>query len=396
MAGVQQGGESRVLVALVNHRWSHPNLGVAALTEMSVELLRRAASEAGVRLEFVAVEPGAGALPSDVQRATESVRLKPWLAIQSWVRLVRLFRRASLVVDIGEGDGFAGIYGPRRLVWQLLPKLAGLVSGRPLILAPQTFGPFRGRAELAVFRLVCRHAALCAARDDVSAELARSAGPAARVELVADVAFGLPYESRPRELAVGRIDVGLNVSGLLWSATSADPFFVSSYRRVVSAVLDAFLEVPEIRVHMIPHVGGPDEGYSELPDRFAAREVLGDRAGVVLVEDFNSPVDAKSYIAEMDFFVGSRMHACIAAASSQVPLCALSYSRKFADTFRTVGLDVVVDPNSAEPAEIAGEVLRLVMDRGTQEAPLSQAMRRAATLADAYVDRLADRIGEVA
>jgi polysaccharide pyruvyl transferase WcaK-like protein len=49
---------------------------------------------------------------------------------------------------------------------------------------------------------------------------------------------------------------------------------------------------------------------------------------------FINPIEAKSYISGLDFFMGARMHACIAAFSSGVPVFPVSYSRKFFGLFR--------------------------------------------------------------
>ena len=53
----------------------------------------------------------------------------------------------------------------------------------------------------------------------------------------------------------------------------------------------------------------------------------------IVAPAFRTPVEAKSYIAGMDFFAGARMHACIAAVSSGVPVYPLAYSRKFNGLF---------------------------------------------------------------
>jgi polysaccharide pyruvyl transferase WcaK-like protein len=45
----------------------------------------------------------------------------------------------------------------------------------------------------------------------------------------------------------------------------------------------------------------------------------------------------------MDFFCGSRMHACIAAVSSGVPTVPISYSRKFTGLFESLGYSPVAD-----------------------------------------------------
>ena len=47
----------------------------------------------------------------------------------------------------------------------------------------------------------------------------------------------------------------------------------------------------------------------------------------------------KAVIGQCDFFIGSRMHACIAALSQGVPCVGVAYSMKFAGVFDTVGME---------------------------------------------------------
>ena len=52
----------------------------------------------------------------------------------------------------------------------------------------------------------------------------------------------------------------------------------------------------------------------------------------------------KYIIGLCDFFIGSRMHACIAALSQSVPAVGIAYSKKFHGVFESVGLgDCVAD-----------------------------------------------------
>ena len=54
---------------------------------------------------------------------------------------------------------------------------------------------------------------------------------------------------------------------------------------------------------------------------------------LVLAPLFFSPIDAKSYISGLDFFMGARMHATIAAFSAGIPVVPMAYSRKFNGLF---------------------------------------------------------------
>ena len=46
----------------------------------------------------------------------------------------------------------------------------------------------------------------------------------------------------------------------------------------------------------------------------------------------------KYLIGQCDFFVGSRMHSCIAAVSQCVPAVSIAYSDKFIGVMATLGL----------------------------------------------------------
>jgi polysaccharide pyruvyl transferase WcaK-like protein len=72
-----------------------------------------------------------------------------------------------------------------------------------------------------------------------------------------------------------------------------------------------------------------------------------------------------------DFFVGSRMHACIAALSQGIPTVGVAYSRKFAGVFDIVGAaDWVVDGRTATDGEAVERIAVLFARRGASRALL--------------------------
>ena len=73
--------------------------------------------------------------------------------------------------------------------------------------------------------------------------------------------------------------------------------------------------------------------------------------------------EIKGVIGQCDFFIGSRMHACIAALSQGVPCVGVAYSMKFAGVFETVGMqEWVVDGRSVATDAAVARVLELYRD----------------------------------
>ena len=108
--------------------------------------------------------------------------------------------------------------------------------------------------------------------------------------------------------------------------------------------------------------------------------------GIVVAPVFASPTDAKSYIAGMDFFIGARMHAAIAAFSSGVPVVPMAYSRKFQGVFGTLGYPHVANCKADSAEEIIDRVMSGYANRASLADEVATAMQAVNARLDAYRD----------
>lgn len=329
-------------VGLLWHSLTSGNLGVRALTLAQLAVLEQAAEAAGREVEAVIFgHPDWGA-PRIEYGSTRVRLLAPHdLTAAALFRrpreVVSAFRQCSFLMDIGEGDSFTDVYGWRRYLKQVASKGLALRSGRPLILAPQTIGPF-GRGRRAAPAWLLRRAAKVFARDAESEAFVRRIAPSAPVDLTTDVAFLLPWD-RAEVPADGPVRIGLNVSGLLYRERN---FGLSvPYAALVDALIEGWSQDPGCEIHLVAHVLAPP---GDMDQDQAVCTALSERfPGVRCAPPFTDPRAAKSWIAGLDFFVGARMHACIAAFSAGVPLVPLAYTRKATGLFRSLGYDAVAD-----------------------------------------------------
>jgi polysaccharide pyruvyl transferase WcaK-like protein len=243
----------------------------------------------------------------------------------------------DLVFDIGEGDSFATLYGFKRFFFYWLSKNRVRNANVPLVLAPQTIGPFDSWLARRMAVQVMRRCTRVFARDDLSRQYLADLGLDDVAAQATDLAFALPFTRR--SLGDGTLArVGVNVSGLLFSGgyTGGNQFGLSlDYATTVRSLVRRFAAMPGVEVHLVSHVIVPDRSVED--DLAAARTIAAEVPGVVVAPMFERPSEAKSYIAGLDFFTGARMHACIAALSSGVPVVPMAYSRKFNGLFGTLG-----------------------------------------------------------
>lgn len=330
--------KKKVKIALLWHGTQSANLGVDALTKSEIALLTSACAEAGAEPSFVVIGWGrdeGGAIP------TVGLNLKRLTGLDPTVW--RTVKSCDFVVDIGEGDSFTDIYGLSRLLFMWATKEMAFLLNKPLILAPQTIGPFTTAIGKILSARVLLRASCVVTRDNLSTAYVDSRGLRVRVHEASDVAFSLPFNAPARSAVRSKPTVGINVSGLLWSGgySGKNQFGLKTdYRMLMERVVDFFL-TQGCEVILVPHV--QPENFPEEDDRCAAKELARKFPSCQVVGPFHDAIEAKSKIAEMDFFCGARMHACIAAFSAGVPVLPLAYSRKFSGLFGSLGYKYVAD-----------------------------------------------------
>lgn len=377
-----------IIIGLLWHSTTSDNLGVGALTESQIAIIKQAALRAGVEIKFrifgtdgnkdyfagdVSLERGA---PISIKRAL--VGMSPFPA---------QIGQCDVVFDIGEGDSFTDIYGMRRLRQLAFSKLMVLLKGRPLILSPQTIGPFERPVSRLMAHALMRRCTRIFARDGLSFNYLREHGLTAHADEVVDVAFRLPFVRPARE--PGSLKVGINVSGLLYNGgyTGTNELGLSvDYAAMTRRMIESILARSDCELWLVPHVLA-----DSLPveDDYKVSLLLQQLYPVLKVAPrFETPSEAKSFISGMDFFTGARMHACIAAFSSGVPVVPLAYSRKFNGLFAALEYRHFADCKTATDQQ----VLDMVLGALDQRDELKQAVDRGNVIADTKLRRYEDFI----
>jgi polysaccharide pyruvyl transferase WcaK-like protein len=265
---------------------------------------------------------------------------REWIINRHGLR--RWLRGFDLVFDTRSGDSFADIYGLRRLASMSALTEFARRSGVPVVMGPQTIGPFESRRGSLIARHDLRRATQVMSRDSQSAAYATHLGRAPDRRST-DVVFAIDQP----EPGLKR-DVVLNISGLLWNpGRHVDS---SAYRATVHSLYRGLVERGR-SVSLLPHVLD-----SPLPDNDvpAVREFAAEFAPDAEVVVPSSLEDARSVLAGAEVVFGSRMHACLNAMSVGTPAIPLAYSRKFAPLLADLGWPHSVDLRTeAAPAVTA-------------------------------------------
>jgi polysaccharide pyruvyl transferase WcaK-like protein len=304
--------------------------------------------------------------------------LRRWLLFHNWS--LKQLQEADLVVSLAGGDSFSDIYGLRRLVYISLPQILALLLNRRLILLPQTIGPFEQQISRRIARFVLNRAELIYCRDRMSEKATRHLlgvnDTDTKLRFCYDVGFDVTPK-RPKHFTIAGLPsqktgdevlVGFNVSGLLAMGgySQNNMFGLSiSYEQLVLRLISFMIEEHSATVLLIPHVFGTSGENDVAACEHIFSLLRGKHEGKIgLLLGVDAYNEVKHVIGTCDFFIGSRMHACIGALSQSVPAVSIAYSDKFAGVMESIGVpDLVVDPRVKNEEQILRAVGRAFQQR---------------------------------
>ncbi len=330
---------------------NNDNMGCCALTYSLINLIEK--NKNGRHIQYIIFERNPDA--TKVADLAEALGIKKDKVVsEESARFIRFYEKDSisickrkiaecdLIIDLTQGDSFTDIYGLSRFISYTLDKLTVEKLGIPLVLGPQTYGPYLKPLSKLLAKKVIQNAYYVMSRDAMSKTYLDGMNVKKSICVGTDLAVGLPYVKRERI----RNSVGINISGLLWPdkmETGTDVRFSINcdYKELMIKTTQLLID-KGYEVFFISHVGADYPACSEMKTLFPM---------ATLVDQFDSPVEAKSFISGMEVFIGARMHATIAAFTSAVPVIPIAYSRKFRGFFENCNYDVGVDLTQSDTIE---------------------------------------------
>lgn len=259
------------------------------------------------------------------------------------------------------GDGFSDIYGDDLFIARLGQTVLLKNAKVPLIMLPMTIGPFGKENNYRIAKEVLLYATKVYIRDCKFIENLNKLG--IKYEQEKDLsAYMLPERWN---IEIKKPSIGINVSGLAYSNSFSNlEGQFDNYPDLVNELISHFRE-KGFYVYLIPHsynYEAPEKNNDDMVACRQAYEKLNDKDNVILLDYNLSSPKVKFVISQMDFFIGTRMHANFAAIYTGTPVFGLAYSYKFAGAFMANGLDPDKQTymiNNLQPNEIEKVINRI-------------------------------------
>lgn len=269
-------------------------------------------------------------------------RLGGRLLNESSDSVIRSIENADLVVDLS-GDGFTEDYGTVEVLASVADIILVKLLQKKFVVYAQSIGPFYKSYTRILATKSLNRVDLLMIRENITKEYLNKINVKKEMHLVGDAA--LLMEPAPNNRAmeilskIGLISnvprVGISISQHLYQNING---LGQNYLDIMVYLINHITEKFNAHVVLIPHVSNMKMAFDDFRvSEIVMNHVENSNMVFLLKGDYRAD-ELKAVISTMDIFIGARMHANIAALSTNVPVLAISYSHKTEGIMDLLGL----------------------------------------------------------
>jgi colanic acid/amylovoran biosynthesis protein len=261
-------------------------------------------------------------------------------------------KKYDLVISAGGGYLYSSKKGP--LGYGLMNSLFNMLYFKnhniPVILFPQSVGPFNYEIDKKVVSRVLNKIDLVMSREPISTNLLKEIGVEKNIIEIPDIAFIL----EPKKISLDFLynllgnnynnyfKIGITVMDWLFARKGKTEKDINNYLdKIAYSLKEIKHKFNNLKVYIFPQVDVGDKDTDLYVSKQFLNKLLADNisAKLVSLENIYDPEITVSIYSQMDVFIASRMHSSIFALAGGVPTIAFAYQPKTLGTFKLLGLD---------------------------------------------------------
>lgn len=264
---------------------------------------------------------------------------------------------ADVIINLNFGDVFTDNYGALRSFACFSQNLLTVITGKKVILFPQTIGTFNTIVTMKLAKFILNKTSKIVAREKTTLNYLKSIGvDEKKIYLIPDTAYLLdPADDKQIDKILklegasttainNRPIIGISVSPQM-AKYSKIPGKQEIYVETMRKLVEYFVTDIKATVIFVPHVTsikGTDT--KDLAQSIVDRLNVNERSHVITITGEYTAEELKGIIGRCELFVASLTHTFVAATSLSIPTVAIAYGSKTKAMMDLVGLkEYVID-----------------------------------------------------
>jgi colanic acid/amylovoran biosynthesis protein len=265
-----------------------------------------------------------------------------------WSILFEEYWKSDLIVAVSGNQLFSsGKFG-----WPLpiigFPIFLAFNLHKPIIIFPQSIGPFRYFWEEKYINYLYNRVNKLFIRDFVSLELATKLGIRKSIpQFIPDIAFTYPSidpisaKNILENYGFSDLNKYIGITILSKMPSYMDKNNINHYYKEMAETISNLISLHQYKIFVFNQVSGPTEDENDL---LGAKIVLSlipvnIRHEIMVIEEKLNPSELKGCYGQMDVFLATRLHSGIFALDMRVPTLFIGYLDKTIGVLRSIELD---------------------------------------------------------
>lgn len=230
---------------------------------------------------------------------------------------------------------------------------------KPLVMFPNTVGPFRTRLGLLMSKLALNNFDYIIIRDSVSFKALKKLGVVPKMTLTSDAALLFSADTSVQAQKFSSPSVGVSIGVYNQSLTEKD---FERFLDENASALDRIIELYDFDICFFPHF---ISGF-ENDDLAVSKSVMGkmknhSRARVFKIDSLD---EFKLSLEQMNLLITSKMHPMVLATSGYVPTVCMAYDHKQTGFLSDLGLtDYLIPLKDVDSEKIVSRVGKIIKDK---------------------------------
>ena len=275
-------------------------------------------------------------------------------------RSFKLMFESDIIVVCG-----GGFLGGKKFdsLMHLFQIFANTKIGKPVIIMGTSIEPINNKIIKHYTESVLSRVNYIYARETITYKYLSTFLPKEKYTLIPDMAFMLEdidAESKLISEFKKKYDVTFGITVRKWNfpnlnMSSEDA--MEKYMNAISAVMIKLAREDNAGFVFVPQVIVAHADDTDVAKNIRERLPKEYKENFLILDNDLSPVEIKTLIGNLDYFIGTRMHSNIFATSMKVPTVAIAYEKKTNGIMETVGLqDYVVEIDKIKFEELINKI----------------------------------------
>lgn len=267
----------------------------------------------------------------------------------------KLLKESDIIVVCG-----GGFLGGKKFdsLMHLFQIYINTLFNKPVIIMGTSIEPIKNNIIKKYTEKILKKVDYIFAREKITYDYLKKFMPKEKFTLIPDMAFILDEKKQNFE-AISKLKKKTNmIFGITvrnWNfpdlEISRREKAMRNYENTIKDVMKKFINENDSYFVFIPQVIVDTGDDTIIAKHIKSMLTLKEQEHFIIIEDDLSPIQIKSLIGNMDYFIGTRMHSNIFATSMKIPTIAIAYEKKTNGIMQTVGLEKYIveicDINSA-------------------------------------------------